>query len=138
MKHRHIAHQNVSPCWLTIRPRQDTVCSPKADAHIHHIARDSFALCGLIAFVLFYGKEEGTTRAYLGAFAAILIAFVLGVFYRITILGAMVAATFYVADRKNRSRLWAVPAMFLGPLVLLAVVLLPKRETSSLSLSRPS
>jgi hypothetical protein len=95
-------------------------------------------LAGLIAFVLFYGKEEGTTRAYLGAFAAILIAFALGVFYRITILGAMVAATFYVADRKNRSRLWAVPAMFLGPLVLLAVVLLPKRETSRLSLSGPS
>jgi hypothetical protein len=96
-------------------------------------------LAGLIAFVLFYGKEEGgTTRAYLGAFAAILIAFVLGVFYRITILGAMVAATFYVADRKNRSRLWAVPAMFLGPLVLLVVVLLPKRETSSLLLSGPS
>jgi hypothetical protein len=51
-------------------------------------------LAGLIAFVLFYGKEEGTARAYVGAFAAILIAFVLGVFYRITIIGAMVAATF--------------------------------------------
>jgi hypothetical protein len=95
-------------------------------------------LAGLIAFVIFYGKEEGTTRASLGAFAAILIAFVLGVFYRITIIGAMVAATFYVADRKNRSRLWAVPAMFFGPLVLLVVVLLPKHETSSLSLSDPS
>ena len=95
-------------------------------------------LAGLIAFALFYGKEEGTTRAYLVAVAAILIAFVLGVFYRITIIGAMVAATFYVADRKNRSRLWAVPAMFFGPLVLLVIVLLPKRETSSLSLSDPS
>jgi hypothetical protein len=95
-------------------------------------------LAGLIAFVLFYGKEEGTRRACLGASAAISIAFVLGVFYRITIIGAMVAATFYVADRKNRSRLWAVPAMFFGPLVLLVVVLLPKRETSSLSLSGPS
>jgi hypothetical protein len=95
-------------------------------------------LAGLIAFVLFYGKEEGTTGAYLGATAAILIAFVLGVFYRITIIGAMVAATFYVADRKNRSRLWAVPAMFFGPLALLVVVLLPKRKTSSLSLSGPS
>ena len=91
-------------------------------------------LAGLIAFVLFYGKEEGTTRAYVSAFAAILIAFVLGVFYRITILGATVAATFYVADRKNRSRLWAVPAMFLGPLVLLVIVLLPKREPPNLSL----
>lgn len=95
-------------------------------------------LAGLVAFVVFYGKEEGTKRAYLGAFAAILMAFVLGVFYRITIIGAMVAATFYVADRKNRSRLWAVPAMFLGPLVLLVVVLLPKVETSNLSLSGPS
>lgn len=95
-------------------------------------------LAGLIAFVIFYGKEEGTTGAYLGAFVAILIAFVLGVFYNITIIGAMVAATFYVADRKNRSRLWAVPAMFLGPLVLLLVVLLPKRESASLSLSGPS
>ena len=46
-------------------------------------------LAGLIAFVLFYGKEEGTTRAYLGAFVAILNAFVLGVFYRITTIGAM-------------------------------------------------
>jgi hypothetical protein len=92
-------------------------------------------LAGLIAFVLFYGKEEGTTRAYLGACAAILIAFVLGVFYRVTIVGAMVAATFYVADRKNRSRLWAVPAMFFGPLVLLVVVFLPKHEASTLSLT---
>jgi hypothetical protein len=95
-------------------------------------------LAGLIAFVLFYGKEEGTTLAYLGASAALLIAFVLGVFYRITIIGAMVAATFYVADKKNRSRFWAIPAMFFGPLVLLAVVLLPKREASGLSLSGPS
>jgi hypothetical protein len=97
-----------------------------------------FYLAGLIVFVLFYGKEEGTTRAYLGAFAALLIAFVLGAFYRITMIGAMVAATFYVANRKNRSRLWAVPAMFFGPLALLAIVLLPKRETSSLSLNSPS
>ena len=95
-------------------------------------------LAGLIAFVLFYGKEEGSKRAYLGAFAAISVAFVLGVFYRITIIGAMVAATFYVADRKGRSRLWAIPAMFLGPLVLLVVVLLPKHETSTLSLTGPS
>ena len=35
-------------------------------------------LAELIAFVIFYGKEEGTTGAYLGAFVAILIAFVLG------------------------------------------------------------
>jgi hypothetical protein len=95
-------------------------------------------LAGLIAFVLFYGKEEGTKRAYLGAFAAILIAFLLGVFYRITIIGAMVAATFYVADKKNRSRLWAIPAMFFGPFVLLVVVLLPKHETPTLSLTGPS
>lgn len=95
-------------------------------------------LAGLIAFMLFYGKEEGTTRAYVGAFAAILIAFVLGIFFRVTMIGGMVAATFYVADRKNRSRLWAVPAMFFGPLALLVIVLLPKRQTSSLSLTGQS
>jgi hypothetical protein len=48
----------------------------------------------------------------------------------------MVAATFYVADKKNRTRFWAIPALLLGPVIMLIVVLLPKLpDTSSLGLS---
>src|ERR1700730_3271175 len=67
-------------------------------------------LAGLIAFGVFYGMEEGTTKAYLGIFAVIVVVALLGVMQRLFFVGATVAATFYVVDRKNRSRGWAIPA----------------------------
>jgi hypothetical protein len=56
----------------------------------------------------------------------VILAFVLSLFSVLIGGGVIVAATFYVADRKNRSRAWAIPAIALGPIVLLIVVSLPR------------
>jgi hypothetical protein len=88
-------------------------------------------LAGLIAFGVFYIMEEGTTKAYVGIFAVIVVVVLLGVMQRLFFAGAMVAGTFYVVDRKNRSRGWAIPAILFGPIVLFIVVLLPKQAADS-------
>ena len=94
-------------------------------------------LAGLVAFAVFYSREEGTARAKITAVVGLVLVLLLSVFFSLFIGGAvMVAATFYVADRKNRSRAWAIPAIFFGPLILLIVVFLPKLpEGTSLSLT---
>lgn len=97
------------------------------------------ALCiiSYAAFAIFYVREEESSsasivKAAVGFVIAGLITWYIGV-----IGGAIaIAATFYVADRKNRSRGWAALAFLLGPITLLVVVCLPKlADTSSLSLS---
>lgn len=48
----------------------------------------------------------------------------------------MIAACFYVADRKNRSRMWAILGLFFGPIALLVLVSLSKLNAGdSLSLN---
>ena len=48
-----------------------------------------------------------------------------------------IAATFYVVDRKNRSRGWAFLAFLFGPAIVLITVCLPKVAPATLSLTRP-
>ena len=90
---------------------------------------------GCIAFGIFYGKQEGSTVGYLKGFGVSLLLLILGT-WSVLGVGGMVASTFYVADRKNRSRMWAFLAVLIGPIALLILVLLPRfPETPSLSLT---
>ncbi len=93
-------------------------------------------VAGCLAFGVFYGKQEDTGTAYLKGFGIALVLLVLGFLHGVLGVGAMVAATFYVADRKNRSRFWAGLAIVLGPIALLVITLLPKQpDTSTLSIT---
>jgi hypothetical protein len=94
-------------------------------------------LAGFVAFAVFYSREEGTRKAQITAVVGVILAFLLSLFLSLAIGGGiLVAATFYVADRKNRSRAWAIPALILGPIILLIVVSLPKvAEEGTLSLT---
>ena len=93
-------------------------------------------VAGFIAFAVFYTREEGTAKAKITAIVGVIVAILLSMFNLFIGGAVIVAATFYVADRKNRSRAWAIPAIFLGPIILLVVVLLPKLpEGTSLSLT---
>jgi hypothetical protein len=88
-------------------------------------------IASLIAFGVYVVREEGTAKSKLVIGLLILLGIILVFFNRIIGGGVMVAACFYVADRKNRSRLWALLGLFLGPLVLLPLVFLPKLEDTS-------
>ena|SRR5215472_12240328 len=94
-------------------------------------------LAGFVAFAVFYSREEGTRKARITAVVGVILAFLLSLFLSLIIGGGvLVAATFYVADRKNRSRAWAIPAILLGPIILLIVVFLPRLpEEGTLSLA---
>jgi len=94
-------------------------------------------VAGLVVFAVFYTREERTAKAKVAAIIGLVLVLLLSIFFSLFIGGAvMVAATFYVADRKNRSRAWAIPAIFFGPLILLLIVFLPKLpEGTSLSLT---
>src|SRR5437879_1655619 len=94
-------------------------------------------LAGLIAFAVFYAKEEGIrVSTALMSWVAVLLGLAAGLVWPGMVGPCMVAATFYVADKKNRTRIWAIPALFLGPIILLVVVFLPKlQDTSTLGLS---
>ncbi len=95
-------------------------------------------MAGWVAFATFYVRDEGnTTKAIVKASVGIALALVLSAFFSLLVGGAItIAATFYVADRKNRSRAWALLAFLLGPIALLIIVLLPKLpDTSTLSLT---
>ena len=83
-------------------------------------------LAGFVAFAVFYAHEEGTRKAKITAIVGVILAVLLSTFSVLIGGAVMVAATFYVADRKNRSRAWAIPAIFLGPIILLIVVSLRK------------
>ncbi len=97
----------------------------------------SLYMAGWIAFAIFYARQEQTTKALVLGFAGVAVALLLTVFFGVFVGGAItVAATFYVADRKNRSRGWALLSFLLGPIALLIVVILPKQvDTSTLSLT---
>jgi drug/metabolite transporter (DMT)-like permease len=88
-------------------------------------------VASLVVFAIFVIREEGTGKSKLFAALIILVGIVVVFFNRLLGGGVMVAACFYVADRKNRSRMWALPALFLGPLVLLVLLFLPKLEDAS-------
>lgn len=91
-------------------------------------------VASLIAFGVYVVREEGTAKSKFVFVTAILVGVALVFFSRILGGGVMVAACFYVADRKNRSRLWALPSLFFGPLVLLLLVFLPKLDDTSTGL----
>ena len=91
-------------------------------------------IASLVAFGAFVMREEGTPKAKTFAVLFIIAGIILVFFSRLIGGGVMVAACFYVADRKNRSRLWALPGLFFGPLVLLLLVFLPKLEDTSTGL----
>ncbi len=97
----------------------------------------SLYTAGWVAFAIFYAREEQTTKALVLGFAGVVVALLLTVFFGVFVGGAItIAATFYVADRKNRSRGGALVSFLLGPIALLIVVLLPKQvDTSTLSLT---
>jgi hypothetical protein len=88
----------------------------------------------LVAFGVFVMREEGTSKSKTFAVLFVLIGILLVFVNRIIGGGVMVAACFYAADRKNRSRMWALPGLFFGPLVLLLLVFLPKLEDASTGL----
>ena len=93
-------------------------------------------LAGFVAFGVFYSREEGTRRAQITAVVGVILAFLLSLFSLLLGGGVLVAATFYVAYRKNRSRAWAIPAILLGPVILLIVVCLPRlADEGTLSLT---
>ncbi len=97
----------------------------------------SLYMAGWVAFAIFYVRDDRTTRALVRACVGIALALLLTVFFSVMVGGAItIAATFYVADRKNRSRAWALLAFLLGPIALIVIVLLPKQvDTSTLSLT---
>jgi len=88
-------------------------------------------IASLIAFGVFVIREEGTTKSKIFVVLLIAVGILVVFFNRIIGGGVMVAACFYVADRKNRSRMWALPGLLFGPLVLLLLVSLPKLEDAS-------
>jgi uncharacterized membrane protein len=88
-------------------------------------------IASLIAFGIFVVREEGTTKSKIFVVLLIAVGILVVFFNRIIGGGVMVAACFCVADRKNRSRMWALPGLFLGPLILLLLVCLPKLEDAS-------
>ena len=91
---------------------------------------------GFAAFAGFYSREEGTWKAKVTAVVGVIVALVLSLFSLPIGGGLIVAATFYVADRKNRNRAWAIPAILFGPIILLIVVSLPKlADEGTLSLT---
>lgn len=97
----------------------------------------SLYAAGCVGFGIFYAKEnDGTPAAYVKGLGIALLLLILGAWKGVIGVGAMVAATFYVADRKNRSRAWAILAMFLGPIALLVLTVMSKKaEAGSLSLT---
>jgi hypothetical protein len=96
------------------------------------------SLAGLIAFGIFAGREEGTPKAKAIIWSAIVVACLMALLWGGFMVGAMIAASFYVADKKNRSRLWAASAFLVGPITLLVLVLLPKLQPEgALSLNTP-
>jgi hypothetical protein len=92
-------------------------------------------IAGYAAFCIFYAREEGTSAAIVKAVVMFVVASLLAIYLRLLGAAVVIAATFYVADRKNRSRGWAALAFLLGPIALLIAVALPKLPDSSLSLS---
>jgi hypothetical protein len=77
----------------------------------------SLYAAGCAAFGIFYAREDGATpAAFLKGILAALLLLILGAVHSLLGIAAMVAATFYVADRKNRSRGWAAVAIFFGQL----------------------
>jgi len=91
-------------------------------------------IVSLVVFGIFVIREEGTAKSKFVVVVAIVIGVVLVFFNRILGGGVMVAACFYAADRKNRSRMWALPGLFLGPIILFILVFLPKLEDTSTGL----
>jgi len=91
-------------------------------------------IASLVAFGVFVMREEGTVKSKTFAVLFILVGMFLVFVNRVIGGGVMVAACFYAADRKNRSRMWALPALFFGPLVLLWLVCLPKLQDTSTGL----
>jgi hypothetical protein len=94
-------------------------------------------VAGVVAFAIFVSRQEDSTSktigwVWVGAVVALLLALV-----SLWLGGAvMVAACFYVADRKNRSRMWAILGLFFGPIALLVLVSLSKLNAGdSLSLN---
>jgi hypothetical protein len=68
--------------------------------------------------------------------ALVVAAFVIGMIWNVAVLGFTAFACFYVADRKHRSRFWALPALLLGPIMLFVLLLLPsKPPDESLSIA---
>src|SRR5215472_14282704 len=88
-------------------------------------------IAGFVAFAVFYSQEKGTREAKISAIVGVILAILLSlppmVIFGVAVMGAAtIAATFYVAARKNRSRAWAIASILLGPIILLIVVSLPK------------
>ena len=88
----------------------------------------------LVAFGVFVMREEGTVKAKTFALLFVLLRILLVFVNRVIGGVVMVAACFYAADRKNRSRMWALPALFFGPLVLLWLICIPKLQDTSTGL----
>lgn len=93
-------------------------------------------VAGLIVFGIFVTREEQSTKAKVGVWVGIFFAVILALFSNVLGFGMMVAACFYTADKKNRTRMWALLGLLLGPIALLFLVALPKLNAGdSLSLN---
>lgn len=93
-------------------------------------------VAGLIVFGIFVTREQQSTNAKVGVWIGIFFAVILALFSNLLGLGMMVAACFYTADKKNRTRMWALLGLLLGPIALLFLVALPKLNAGdSLSLN---
>ena len=96
------------------------------------------ALCVLsyAAFAAFYMSENRfSSGSIVKAVIAFIIASLLTLSAGAVMGGALaVAATFYVVDRKNRSRVWALVALLFGPIIVLITVALAKVPGTTLGL----
>ncbi len=93
-------------------------------------------VAGLIVFGIFVSREQESSNTKVGVWIGIVFAVILAFLWTAVGLGMMVAACFYVEDKKNRSRMWAILGLLIGPIALLLLVALPKLDAGdSLSLS---
>ncbi|MGE5323189.1 MAG: hypothetical protein ACM3SW_10020 [Actinomycetota bacterium] len=82
---------------------------------------------GVIAFAVFVSRQkDSTSRTRVWVWVIAVVALLLPLFSLLIGGAVMIACCFYVADRKNRSRMWAILGLFFGPVALLVLVSLSK------------
>lgn len=93
-------------------------------------------VAGVVAFAVFVSRQEdSTSKTRIWIWVLALVALLLALSSLLIGGAVMIAACFYVADRKKRSRMWAILGLFFGPVALLVLVSLSKLNAGdSLSL----
>ncbi len=110
---------------------------PQLGVFLAYVAVFLLYMAALIAFCIYATIQESSAGATVVIWIGFLVALLVTLFLSTWIgAGVMAAACFYIADHKNRSRMWTVLGIFLGPFVVGVLLLLPKLEAGDyLSLS---